>query len=195
MSERLDKQDIAEVVQNWALWRDGGDWAKLRTAFHRDGVMTATWFTGPADEFIAHCKAAWEKGSKSGHFIGGTAVRLNADRAIAESRLILHTRGMVDGIEVDVTCYGRFYDRFVRESGAWSILRRNVVYEKDRMDVVKPGTALTLDEALLQRFPEGYRHIAYVQTKAGLTVNPDLPTPRSAALDRLVREAEGWLIS
>jgi hypothetical protein len=193
MSERDDKQDIAEIVQNWALWRDGGDWVKLRTAFHRDGVMTATWFTGTADEFIGHCKTAWEKGSRSGHFIGGSAVRLNGDKAIAESRLILHTRGPAEGVEVDVTCYGRFYDRFVRQAGAWSILRRNVVYEKDRMDPVRPGTAPQLDDALLKRFPEGYRHIAYVQTKAGLNVNPDLPTPRSAALEALVRDAEAWL--
>ena len=56
-----------------------------------------------------------------------------------------------------------------------------------------PGTAPQLDDALLKRFPEGYRHIAYVQTKAGLTVNPDLPTPRSGALETLVREAESWL--
>lgn len=193
MSERDDKQDIAEVVQNWALWRDGGNWAKLRTAFHRDGVMTATWFTGTADVFIGHCKAAWEKGSRSGHFIGGTVARLNGAKAIAESRLILHTRGPADGVEVDVTCYGRFYDRFVKEAGVWSILRRNVVYEKDRMDPVRPGTAPQLDDTLLKRFPEGYRHIAYVQSKAGLTVNPDLPTPRSAALEKLVAEADAWL--
>jgi hypothetical protein len=193
MSERDDKHDIAEVVQSWALWRDTGDWAKLRTAFHKDGVMTATWFTGTADEFIARCKAAWDKGSKSGHFIGGTVARLNGTKAIAESRLILHTRGLVDGVEVDVTCFGRFYDRFVKDAGVWSILRRNVVYEKDRIDIVWHGARLKLDEAVLQRFPEGYRHIAYVQTKAGLKVNPDLPTPRSKALDALVREAEAWL--
>jgi hypothetical protein len=50
---REDKLAIIEVIQNWALWRDGGDWERLRGAFHPEGTMTATWFSGPADEFIA----------------------------------------------------------------------------------------------------------------------------------------------
>jgi hypothetical protein len=157
--------------------------------------MTATWFTGSPDDFIAAATGAWNKGSRSAHFIGGSSVRLNGFKAIAETRLILTLRAPVDGIEVDVTCYGRFYDRFVKQAGAWSILRRNVVYEKDRLDPVRPGATLVLDEEVLRRFPEGYRHLAYVQTKAGLPVNPDLPTPRSAALERLHRDGTAWLES
>ena len=188
-----DKLAIAEVVQNWALWRDTGDWVRLRTAFHRDGVMTATWFTGSADDFIAHCKRAWEKGSRSGHSMGGCAIRVAGRKAIAQSRLILMSRTSLAATEVDVTCHGRFFDRFIKDGGTWSILRRNVVYERDRLDPVRPGEPVELDPGLLARFPEGYRHLAYVQTRAGLTVNPDLPTPRSKALERLVSEAEAWL--
>jgi hypothetical protein len=195
VGERGDKQDIAEVVQNWALWRDTGDWVKLRGAFHRDGVMTATWYTGTADEFIDRCKAAWERGSRGGHFVGGSTVRLNGDKAIAESKLILYSRNVAEGVEVDITCYGRFFDRFAKDAGRWSILRRNVVYERDRMDPVGPSVAPQLDDTLLRRFPEGYRHMAYVQTKAGLAVDPELPTPRSAALGKLLRDAEDWLAS
>ncbi|HEY1297657.1 MAG TPA: nuclear transport factor 2 family protein [Chloroflexota bacterium] len=194
MGEREDKQDIAEVVQDWALWRDTGDWVKLRRAFHRDGVMTATWFTGTADEFVERCKASWERGSRGGHFMAGSSVRLNDDKALAVSKLILHSRGIIDDVEVDVTCYGRFVDRFVRAEGRWTILRRNAVYEKDRMDPLdKARGSLLLDQAILLRFPEGYRHLAYMQTKAGLPVNPELPTSRSAALERLMCEVDEWL--
>jgi len=193
MSEREDKQDIAEVVQNWALWRDTGNWEKLRCAFHRDGVMTATWFTGTADEFVERCKASWQRGSRGGHFMGGSSVRLNGDKALAESRLILNSRGVIEDLEVDVTCFGRFVDRFVKGEGRWTILRRNAVYEKDRMDPVRLGVVPQLDASLLARFPEGYRHLAYIQTKAGLPVNPELPTPRSTALEKLMRDADEWL--
>ena len=155
--------------------------------------MTATWFSGTADEFIAGCKAAWAKGSRGAHFIGGSVIRVNGAKALAETRIILMVRDALDGIEVDVTCYGRFYDRFVRSGPAWTILRRGVIYEKDRIDTVRPGAPLVLDEAVLQRFPEGYRHIAYVQTRRGLNVAPDRPTPRSAELDRLYRDANEWL--
>jgi hypothetical protein len=194
MDHREDKLDILEVIQNWAIWRDTGDWTNLRSTFHRDGTMTATWFSGTADDFIAGAKAGWARGSKSGHFIGGSAIRVNGRKAIAETRIILMVRDMLDDVEVDVTCYGRFYDRFVKES-SWTILRRGVIYEKDRIDPVQPGAALTLDEGVLGRFPEGYRHVAYVQSKRGMQVATDRPTPRSPELERLYREANDWLQS
>ncbi len=189
----LDKLAIGEVVQSWALWRDTGNWDGLRRAFHPDGTMTATWFTGGVEDFIAGCQRSWAAGSRSAHFMGGTVVQLNRAKAIAESRLILMVRDVVDDVEVDVTCYGRFYDRFVRTAEGWRILQRGVVYEKDRLDPVRPDAALKLDEAILKRFPEGYRHVAYVQTKRGLQVAPDRPTPRSPDLERLPRDAAAWL--
>ena len=186
-----EKLAITEAVQNWAFARDFGDWDRLRTVFHPDGIMTSTRFTGPAEAFIAN--AAKNKTSRSTHFMGGSSIRINGNKAIAESRMILLSRTTLDGIVVDVTCYGRFYDRFVKHAGAWRILRRNAIYEKDRIEPVRPGVALKLDEAELARFPEGYRHLAYVQSKSGSTVDLDLPTPRSPALDQLYREGTAWL--
>ena len=108
---------------------------------------------------------------------------------------MLLLRDVLDDVEIDVTCYGRFFDRFVKSEGPWRILRRGVVYEKDRLDPVRPGATLHLDEAVLRQFPEGYRHVAYVQTRRGLRVAPDRPTPRSAELETLYREANAWLRS
>ena len=45
---------------------------------------------------------------------------------------------------------------------------RQPIYEKDRLDPVDPATTLKLDPTLLTQFPEGYRHLAYVQTRIGL---------------------------
>lgn len=195
MSEREDKQDIGEVVHAWALARDTGNWAGLRAAFHRDGQMTATWFSGTVDEFVARSKAAWERGARVGHFMSGSVVRLNGRKALARSKFVLHTRYAVDGVDVDVTCYGWFLDRFVKDADRWYILRRNGVYEKDRLEPVRPGDVLRLDEALLAGLPEGYRYLGYTQAKAGMTVDRGLPTPRSPALETLVRDAEDWLAS
>ena len=50
MSE--DAKTIRDVVENWALWRDAGDWERFATCWHPDGVMMATWFQGPFREFI-----------------------------------------------------------------------------------------------------------------------------------------------
>jgi hypothetical protein len=191
MNQWEDKLAITEAVQNWAFARDFGDWDRLRAVFHPDGVMTSTRFTGPAEAFIAN--AGKNKTSRSSHFMGGTSARVNGSKAIAESRMILMSRSTLDGVEVDVTCYGRFYDRFVKLDGAWRVLKRNAIYERDRLEPVRPGVPLKLDETELARFPEGYRYLAYVQSRGGSTVDLTLPTPRSSALEQLYREGNAWL--
>ena len=58
----IDKLTIIETVQNWAVWRDAGDWERFRTVWHDDGWMSATWFQGPAPAFIKVSKEGFEKG-------------------------------------------------------------------------------------------------------------------------------------
>jgi len=44
------------------------------------------------------------------------------------------------------------------------LLHRQPIYEKDRIDPVDPAARLELDAEALAKFPEGYRHLAYIQT-------------------------------
>jgi len=40
-----DRLAIRELVENWALWRDAGDWERFATVWEpTEGWMTATWF-------------------------------------------------------------------------------------------------------------------------------------------------------
>ena len=48
----MQRQRVAELVQNWAVWRDAGDWERFRTCWHEDGFMMATWCQAPAADFI-----------------------------------------------------------------------------------------------------------------------------------------------
>jgi len=170
-----DRLAIVETVNNWALWRDAGDWERFRTVWHDDGWMTATWFQGPAEKFIEVSKAGFDKGVSILHFLGGTSVDLNGERAIAQTKMTISQRSSVDGVLVDVVCTGRFYDFFENRRNKWAIVRRQPIYEKDRMDPLDPAARLTLDAELLGRFPEGYRHLAYLQTRIGYTIKLDLP--------------------
>ena len=61
------------------------------------------------------------------------------------------------------------------------------------MDRVDPGAKLELDPALLERFPEGYRHLAYLQTKLGFTIKPDLPQLKGEAVAQLYAHGRAWL--
>ena len=190
MQERLA---IAEVVQNWALWRDAGDWDRFRTVWHADGWMTATWFQGPAEKFIEVSRAGFDQGVSILHFLGGSSVDVADDRAIAQTKMTINPRAQVDGVLVDVVCTGRFYDFFAKRGGRWGIVRRQPVYEKDRMDPVDPAARLALDPELLGRFPEGYRHLAYLQTKNGFTVKLELPGLKGAVVQALYAHGRAWL--
>jgi hypothetical protein len=72
-------------------------------------------------------------------------------------------------------------------------VRRQPIYEKDRLDPVDPSARLQLDAALLARFPEGYRHLAYLQSRNGFTVKSDLPGLRGSAVEKLYAEGRAWL--
>ncbi len=188
-----DRLAIIETVNNWALWRDAGDWERFRTVWHEDGWMTATWFQGPAEKFIEVSKAGFDKGVSILHFLGGSSVDLKGERAIAQTKMTISQRAAVDGVTVDVVCTGRFYDFFARRRGHWKIVRRQPIYEKDRMDPLDPAARLALDPELLGRFPEGYRHLAYLQTKIGYTIKLDLPQLKGPVVEALYVHGQAWL--
>jgi hypothetical protein len=63
---------IRTLIEKWALSRDAGDWASFAEVWHDDGWMTATWFQGPATDFIRASQAGWEAGVSILHFLGGS---------------------------------------------------------------------------------------------------------------------------
>ncbi len=188
-----DEQSIRTLVERWAVWRDAGDWERFRTVWHDDGRMMATWFQGPADEFIAASREGFERGVSILHFLGGTAVDLAGDRAIAQTKMTISQRTAVHGVECDVVCTGRFYDFLERRDGLWGIVLRQPIYEKDRLDPLDPAARLELDRAALERLPVGYRHLGYAQEQAGFTVKRDLPGLQGPEVDALYASGAGWL--
>jgi hypothetical protein len=192
-NDLLERLRIREVVQNWALWRDAGDWERFRTVWHPDAVMMATWFQGPAQKFIDVTVEGWGKGVSILHFLGGTAIDVAGNRAIAQTKMTISQRAPVEGVMCDVLCTGRFYDFFEKRGDVWAIVLRQPIYEKDRIDPVDPAAKLALDPALLAEFPEGYRHLAYLQTKNGFTVKREMPMLKGPAVERLYARGAQWL--
>ena len=184
---------IREVVENWVVWRDAGDWERFRTVWHDDGRMMATWFQGSADEFIRVSREGWERGVSILHFLGGFAVDVAGHRAIAQTKMTISQRASVDGVPCDVVCTGRFYDFFEERGGRWGIVLRQPIYEKDRLDPVSPSQTLELDPAILDGFPDGYRHLAYIQTKIGYAVKRDMPGLKGEAVQALYARGKRWL--
>ena len=193
MSDLEDKLAIRETVENWVLFRDAGDWERFATVWHPDAWMTATWFQGSAREFIEVSRKGFESGVNILHSLGGFTCEIVSERAIAQTKMKILQRAPIDGVVVDVECTGRFYDFFEKRGGRWRIVRRQPIYEKDRLDPVDPSAKLSLDPERLARFPEGYRHLAYLQAKNGFTVKQDLPGVRGTAVQKLYAEGKAWL--
>jgi len=192
-TEREDKLTSRELVENWVIWRDSGDWDRFRTVWHDDGVMQATWTQGTADEFIAISKKGWENGLKVVHFLGGNSIDVAGDRAISQTKMKIEQRANCHDVEVDVVCTGRFYDFFERREGRWGLVLRQPIYEKDRMDPVDPAAHLELDSKILMQFPEGYRHLAYLQTAVGYDVKRDMPGLMGPEVEALYARGQAWL--
>jgi hypothetical protein len=197
MSDLEERLLIRELVENWALWRDAGDWERFATCWHEDGRMMATWFQGPAAEFIKVSREGFERGVSILHFMGGVCVDLAGPRAIAQSKMTINQRARVHDVLVDVVCTGRFYDfvakRPTPQGMRWGVVLRQPIYEKDRMDPVDPSARLELDPDLLGSFPEGYRHLAYLQSQNGFVVKPDMPGLKGPEVEALYKRGRSWL--
>lgn len=196
MSSDIDaeKRLIQELVDRWAIYSDSGDWERFAALWHEDGWMTATWLQAPASDFIRARREGFEKGVSILHFHGGFTCDVVGTRAIAQTKMTINQRATVEGVLCDVVCTGRFYDFLERRTGRWGMVRRQPIYEKDRIDPLEPGTPLKLDPELLASFPEGYRHLGYMQTRIGYPVKrTGLPGLKGAAVERLYAEGRAWL--
>jgi hypothetical protein len=188
-----DSETIRDLVENWVVWRDAGDWERFRTVWHDDGRMMATWFQGSADEFIRVSREGFERGVRILHFLGGSSVEVAGDRGVAQTKMTITQRAPVHGVECDVVCTGRFYDFLERRGGRWGLVLRQPIYEQDRLGPVDPAARIELDRSALERFPVGYRHLAYLQEQQGFTVKPDMPGLVGPEVDALYASGTSWL--
>lgn len=188
-----DVLTIRQLVENWAMWRDSGDWERFRSVWHDDGHMMATWTQGNADHFLKMSIDGWNRGVSILHFLGGCVVEVNGNRAISQTKMTISQRDKVDGVECDVVCTGRFADFWEKRQGRWGLVLRQPIYEKDRIDPLDPSVTLKLDQTLLQQFPVGYRHLAYLQSKIGYPVKKDMPGLKGPEVEALYAKMKNWL--
>jgi hypothetical protein len=157
--------------------------------------MSTTWFQGTADEFVAHNKHAWGAPVPAAvHMLGGISVELNGNRAVSQTKMTISIRGSLNDAPCAVVCEGRFYDCWYKDAGRWWLDDRSVIYERDRLDMLGGAPFPALDPAILNAYPPGYKHLAYVQQAGGATVKNGLPGLTGAAADALYAKGRDWLL-
>ena len=192
-SDEADRSAIRDLIENWVVWRDAGEWERFATVWHDDGVMVTTWLHAEAAEFIARCRAAFDAGVIVAHVLGGTSMDVRGRRAVAHTKMQIIQHGQVGDLAVEATCVGRFVDALERRGDRWGIVLRQPVYEMDRMIPLDPGAKLELKREILDLFPAGYRHLAYLQTLMGFQVNRNLPGTRGPEIAALNSRMQRWL--
>lgn len=192
MSE--DRAAIAALIADWVVYRDSGDFDRLRAIWTPDGIMNATWFRGTADEFVANSRKQFGPAVPAAlHMLGGSSIDVNGARAVSQTKMTIAARGPVHAVPCEVRCEGRFYDFWRKLGGAWKLAERAVIYERDRLDPLGGGAYPKMAVAILEKFPPGYRHLAYMQQANGATVIAGLPGLTGPAVDELYARGRRWL--
>ncbi len=192
-NEIIKRMEIRELVENWVMYRDSADWDRFRTVWTDDGRMMATWFWGPAEDFIKASIEGFERGIYILHFLGGSSVEIEGDRAVAQTKMTISQRGDVRGVECDIVCTGRFYDLIERRNEKWGIVLRQPIYERDRITPLNFSQSPELDLEILKSYPAGYRHLAYFQQGLGYNVKRDMPGLTGPEVEALYSQGVAWL--
>ena len=188
------EHDLFALVQQERFARDLGDWETLGNSYWSDSLVRVTWFEGTADEFVKVSAERKARGGGGFHTLTPVKATVHGDRATVESRGQILIRPRVDGVEVDVTSWCRFFSRIERRNGEWRLVTFDSIYVKDRMDPVLPGESLQLDPSILGSARRSYRYLTYLNRKGGYPVSDELPgDDRPELVAQFYADAESWM--
>lgn len=194
LREVLDRDAIFDLVRLERFWRDQCEWDRLLAAYTEPSLVRVSWFEGSARDFVEGSRKMHQRGGHSRHVILPTYLRIEGDRALAESVGQVHIRGKLDGVEYDLIAYCRFLSRVVRTAAGWRFATFEAIYDHDTIAPVNPSERLAIDAKQLATMRPAYKLLSYTLAASGYTVNPDLPgDDRPETVKPLYEAAERWL--
>jgi hypothetical protein len=175
-AELADKFLITELAQRERRARDDKEWQLMLDCYHPESRIFLSWIDGTAAQFVtASQRMADRPGGHALHQNGFTLVRLNGDRALADTPCAILMRRPFDGVECDMTAYCRHRSRVERRDGRWRLRSLVGVYEKNTLVPALPGTAPKLDERRLAHYRPSYNFQCYHREQEGNTAFSDRP--------------------
>jgi hypothetical protein len=193
-NELEDRAAIAALINDWTFHRDQGAWDELLEIFHPDGTISLSWYDGPYAGFVeASRELAQRSPTRTKHLAGAPRIQLRGDRALAETNLVIMLRAATPAGEIDTTSYARLYDQVERRQGRWRILRRSLIYERDRADAVDRPALPDAFLAGLGAHPAELRFLARGLEQAGLSVQKSAVLDQSRELAALYAGGRAWL--
>ncbi len=171
----LDEHAIFRLIRSERFARDQGDWSGLARHYVDDSFVRVTWFTGTGREFAEMSRDMAAKGRHSKHPIWPVMARVVGNRGLVESYSEILNRSVIDGVEVDMTQYCRFFSQVVRTEAGWKMKSFEAIYQKDSIVAVNPKEEVPIDWQELRKYRDSYRIWAWAMSKRGYRVPDDLP--------------------
>ena len=193
-----DEHQINSLLIRWGHARDSEDWDTLAECFHKEATIHISWISGPAKQFIAQLRANSKKRAPrthTKHLISGPWIQVKQNRSFSRCHVNLYMRLKLNGIEIDLQSWMRFFDLLEKRHNAWGIVKRTAVYEKDRMDVVDPriipnGFFTDMD---LSSFPQSAKYLSHILECSGETPSNDIISVYTDEEKLLVAEGRAWI--
>ncbi|OOF99855.1 hypothetical protein ASPCADRAFT_402521 [Aspergillus carbonarius ITEM 5010] len=165
--------------------------------FFSDAYINTTWHTGPLATFLQASKDAFARGPEFMYILHrmlGCAVETNEEliRAVCKMKVTITVRFHIDGVEMDVDADCRFFFFLEKREGRWGVVFFTLLFDKDRLVPVNPGCVLKVPEEAVERFPAGYRYLAWAEEKVGVKPRLDLDA-HGPQKDALYAKCRGWL--
>lgn len=194
-AEVIDRMKIREICEGWGCYRDAAEWQNYRSMFHDDAYIATSWKQGPIDEFIEASKEGFAKGSSFMyilHRIIGQTVDVQGDRAVSKMKVTITCRFTFDGIEMDNEADCRFFFMLAKRDGKWGVCRYTLLFDKDKMVPVHPGRSFDIPIKEVEKYPSGYRYLAWCENQIGNAPKLDL-NAHGPERDILYAKCKAWL--
>lgn len=128
------KSAIADVIHSYCHIIDRRRWDDMAQVFHPDATYSYGFIDGDWRNFVMIARLVIDPLRMSHHKTGNMLIRVDGDRARAETYFTAYHRVTADaptdaplpgtGVEHDIIIAGRYIDTFERRDGDWRILRR-----------------------------------------------------------------------
>ena len=172
--EYLDKLAIRELIENWVVWRDAGDWERFADCLARRRSDDGDLVPGPRRGLHPRHQEGWNRGRQILHFLGGTR-STRRDRGRSQDQdddLAARARSTASSATWSAQVGSTTSSRGATALG--DVLRQPI-YEQDRLDPVDPAARTDARrDAARPSFPAATA-TSPTSAQHRLQVKPDMP--------------------
>ncbi|KIR71928.1 hypothetical protein CNBG_10051 [Cryptococcus deuterogattii R265] len=190
---------IQELCKGWPVYRDFSEWHNYRSLFTKEGAYVWTTWSGglPIDKFIEVSIQGRANGDFIAHRENGTLanVDLSKGRGIGKMKATITQRFIMEGVPVDVDCDCRFIFFCKQEGKEWKAQYVKLFYEKDKAVPIdgQPLPKHLFKKEELDKYTDGYKHLAVAQNYIGHPILNDLPNANDKGFFDMYQAMEDWM--